>query len=81
MPKLARPSAHVEFYCDYAGEYRWRLRSANGAIIAESGESYSKQGHEVRAWNTVSRTVLRGVNRQKLYVVKKSSGVSKRGQK
>jgi len=31
----------VEVYEDAAGEYRWRLRSSNDRIVADSGEGYS----------------------------------------
>jgi uncharacterized protein YegP (UPF0339 family) len=30
-------------YKDSAGEWRWRLKSANGRIIADSGEGYSSE--------------------------------------
>lgn len=33
-----------EVYKDRSGEFRWRLVSANGLIIADSGESYSTKG-------------------------------------
>ena len=33
----------VEFYRDKAGEWRWRLKSSNGNIIAESGEGYKNK--------------------------------------
>lgn len=29
-----------EVYKDGAGEFRWRIRAANGEIIASSGESF-----------------------------------------
>ena len=29
-----------EIFADRAGEYRWRLRAANGQILATAGESY-----------------------------------------
>jgi len=32
--------AHFEIYVDNASEHRWRLRAANGHIIAVSGEGY-----------------------------------------
>ena len=36
-----------EIFQDRADEYRWRLRAANGQIIATSGEGYtSKDGCE-----------------------------------
>jgi uncharacterized protein len=31
---------HFEVYRDKAGEYRWRAQTANGRVIADSGESY-----------------------------------------
>ena len=31
-------SFHI--YRDAKGEYRWRLRAANGKVIADSGEGY-----------------------------------------
>ena len=34
-------SATFELYEDKAGAYRWRLRHANGNIIADSGEGYA----------------------------------------
>ncbi len=30
-------------YIDRANEWRWRLRAGNGAIIATSGEGYSRE--------------------------------------
>jgi hypothetical protein len=34
-------TATFELYEDNAGEWRWRLRHANGNIIADSGEGYT----------------------------------------
>lgn len=31
-----------ELYMDSSGEYRWRLKAANGEIIAVSSEGYTK---------------------------------------
>jgi uncharacterized protein YegP (UPF0339 family) len=28
-------------YKDYKGEWRWRLKAANGRVLADSGESYT----------------------------------------
>ncbi|MFC7175762.1 HVO_2922 family protein [Halosegnis marinus] len=44
-------TATFELYEDKEGKYRWRLRHANGNIIADSGEGYAskqkaKQGIE-----------------------------------
>ena len=33
---------HFEIYSS-AGEYRWRLKAANGRIVAESGEGYGNR--------------------------------------
>jgi len=41
-----RRSAHVEFYEDVAGEWRFRVRAANGQIVADS-ESYRDE-HDAR---------------------------------
>lgn len=32
-----------EYYKDEQDEWRWRLRAANGRIIADSGESYKNR--------------------------------------
>ncbi len=34
-------TCEFELYKDSAGQYRWRLRSANGQIIATGGEGYT----------------------------------------
>ncbi len=40
-------AAKFEFFTDARGEYRWRLKSANGQVIATGGEGYtSKSGAE-----------------------------------
>ncbi|MGX7677852.1 YegP family protein [Jatrophihabitans sp. DSM 45814] len=40
-------AAKFEVYQDSKGEYRWRLKSANGQVIATGGEGYtSKSGCE-----------------------------------
>jgi uncharacterized protein len=32
-----------EIYSDKGGEYRWRLKAANGQIIASSGQGYANK--------------------------------------
>jgi uncharacterized protein YegP (UPF0339 family) len=40
-------AAKFELYKDAKGEYRWRLKSANGQVIATGGEGYTnKDGAE-----------------------------------
>jgi hypothetical protein len=36
-------TATFELYEDREGKYRWRLRHANGNIIADSGEGYASK--------------------------------------
>ena len=31
------------YYKDASGEWRWRLKAANGKIIADSGEGYQNE--------------------------------------
>jgi uncharacterized protein YegP (UPF0339 family) len=39
--------AHYEVFKDAGGQYRWRLRSANGEIIAQS-EAYTRKADAER---------------------------------
>lgn len=55
LPKNPR----FEAYLDASGkQWRWRLRAANGLIIADSAEGYAKHGNAIRAAETV-RGLLR----------------------
>ena len=45
-----------EVYKDKAGEFRWRLRSGNGQIIATSGEGYSEKRSCMAAIESVKRS-------------------------
>ena len=42
-----------EIYKDIAGEFRWRLKAANGQIIACSGEGYKSERSCVHGANVV----------------------------
>ena len=47
MPNRIYNEAHdyIEFYDDAAQEWRWRIRSSNGEIVAAASEGFtSKQG-------------------------------------
>jgi len=35
----------TEVYQDDADEWRWRMRAANGEVVAVSGEGYTKREH------------------------------------
>ena len=41
--------ALVEIYEDAGGGHRWRAKSSNGRIVADSGEDYDSQGNAERA--------------------------------
>lgn len=41
MGAKAPRAPKVEFYEDKAAYHRWRLKAANGKIVADSGEGYS----------------------------------------
>lgn len=56
-PKTKR-GPHAETYVDAKGEWRWRLRSANGRIISESGEGYQTQRGAAGGYEAMVRAVL-----------------------
>lgn len=39
----------IKVYPDARGGWRWRLRAANGRIVADSGEAYSGRREAMRA--------------------------------
>lgn len=54
---------HFEIYKGYVfikptGEWYWRLRVANGRIMADGGEGYSTRTHVIRAINRITDAVL-----------------------
>lgn len=42
-----------EFYVDAMDEHRWRLKSRNGRIVADSGEGYSSRDAAERGFGVV----------------------------
>lgn len=44
-----------EIYRDNNDEWRWRLISSNGRIMADSGESYKSKQGVMKAINTIQR--------------------------
>lgn len=52
---------YTHFYEDAAGEWRWRLKAANGKIIADSAEGYASQSNAQRAWRRVIRALATGL--------------------
>ena len=47
----------VEFYPDAEGKWRWRLKGANGEVVA-TGESHRNLRDALRAWQTVVRLAV-----------------------
>jgi uncharacterized protein YegP (UPF0339 family) len=47
-----------EVFIDSNGEYRWRLRSTNRRIIAESGEGYQRKNACYAAIKNLKERVL-----------------------
>lgn len=39
-----------EFYKDAEGKFRWRLKSRNGRVLANCGESYTRYEDCTKAW-------------------------------
>lgn len=47
-------------YCDKSGKWRWRLKSGNGRVVADSGEGYSREAGAVSA---VERLMRAGISK------------------
>jgi uncharacterized protein len=47
--------AKFELYKSSNGEFRWRLKSGNGQIIATSGEGYTSKGGAQNGIDAVKR--------------------------
>lgn len=47
--------AKFELYTDSSGGFRWRLKSANGQVIATSGESYTTKDSAKNGIEAVQR--------------------------
>jgi len=52
-------TAKLEIYRDAKREWRWRLRAANGRIVADSGEGYRRRAAVCEAVKRV-RSILAG---------------------
>jgi uncharacterized protein len=46
-----------KIYEDKSGEWRWRLKAANGRTVADSGEGYASRNNVIRAVNRVIESV------------------------
>lgn len=50
--------AGLEFYRDAGNQFRWRLRSANGNVVGESGEGYRRIADAERGFNALRESIL-----------------------
>jgi uncharacterized protein YegP (UPF0339 family) len=48
-PKVSGRGLKFETYTDAKGEYRWRLKSSNGQVIATSGQGYKDKRDRANA--------------------------------
>ena len=54
-------AARFEVYPDAGGQWRWRLQSANGQIVADSSEGYTRKSDAERAIETTLKTAAQAV--------------------
>lgn len=50
----------VEVYQDSRSEFRWRIVSHNGKIVADSGEGYTRRAGAERAVEKFCETIANG---------------------
>lgn len=46
---MSERETHFEVYEDSSSEFRWRLQTGNGRIVADSGEGYDTEAGAWRA--------------------------------
>lgn len=51
--------ATFKVYQDDAGQWRWRLQSVNGRILADSGEGYTRKASAARAVRKIKQAIWR----------------------
>jgi uncharacterized protein YegP (UPF0339 family) len=54
-PKVSGRGLKFETYTDAKGEYRWRLKSSNGQVIATSGQGYKDKRDCENAIDVIKR--------------------------
>lgn len=52
----------IRIYQDRAGEWRWRLKAANGKIVADSSEGYKRRSAADRAVQRLLEMLRDGVS-------------------
>lgn len=58
---MSAPAAHFHLYKDRSRQWRWRLQAANGQIVADSAEGYTRKRDCERAVTTTLRTAAAAV--------------------
>ena len=56
-----------EIYQDNAKEYRWRLKAANGEILATAGEGYKAKADAQRGIDLVKKEMVAGKLKPEIY--------------
>lgn len=51
----------ITVYRDSAGQWRWRLQTANSRVIADSSEGYASRRNAIRAALTLVGTAARAI--------------------
>jgi uncharacterized protein YegP (UPF0339 family) len=51
----------IEYFLDRSGLWRWRLRAANGRIVADCAESYASERNVLRAIATLGEALKVGI--------------------
>ena len=50
----------VTVYRDNGGDYRWRVQSSNGKIMADSGEGYGRKRDCLAALRSMAKRIVAG---------------------
>ncbi len=50
---MASKEARLQFYKDALGDYRWRVKAANGKVLAASSEGYRTKRACRECWQSV----------------------------
>jgi len=59
LPITTKPrrGAYFLVYLDLSGKWRWRFQSANGQILADSGESFPSRDNALRSIRNLTRLI------------------------
>jgi uncharacterized protein YegP (UPF0339 family) len=63
---MSTSNREVEFFEDEAGEWRWRVRSGNGKIVAIPGEGFGSKAAAVKAFRQAVVVMVSALDRSHL---------------